>query len=127
MRLPGRRGCPEARIPWLRTLPGAINDPAGERYLDVFIEHGGLKPGHAVLEPGCGTGRMAKALTGFLSADGSYDGFDVVAKAIMKCEREIASGHPNFRFRHVDVRNRAYNRKGKLDPESFPFPYRDES
>jgi SAM-dependent methyltransferase len=107
-------------------LPGTTHHPAGERYLKVFIELGGLKPGHAVLEPGCGTGRMAKALTGFLG-DGTYDGFDVVAKAITTCEREIASGHPNFRFRHVDVRNRAYNRKGKLDPKSFAFPYRDET
>ena len=31
--------------------------------------------------------------------------------------------HPNFRFRHVDVLNRAYNPQGRLDPENFEFPY----
>ena len=66
----------------------------------------GLTPDEAVLEPGCGAGRIAEPLTRYLSEDGSYDGFDVVAEAIESCKRGIASRHPNFHFRHVDVFNR---------------------
>jgi SAM-dependent methyltransferase len=126
MRLPTGRRALDSRLPVGRTLPGAIHREAGERYLELFIELGGLKPDHAVLEPGCGTGRMARPLTGYLSAEGSYDGFDVVTEAIETCVNEIGSSHPNFRFQRVDVHNRVYNRSGSLDPESFAFPYRDE-
>jgi SAM-dependent methyltransferase len=82
-----------------------------------------LTPDQAVLEPGCGTGRMAEPLTRYLSASGSYEGFDVVAEAIEWCRQNIAPRHPNFRFRHVDVLNRAYNPKGTLNPTEFEFPY----
>jgi len=125
--LRGRRG-PQARLPGIRTtLPGTVYREAGERYLELFKELGGLEPDHAVLEPGCGTGRMAMPLTTYLSAEGSYDGFDVMAEVIEECVKEIGSTHPNFRFQHVDVHNRVYNRGGSLDPESFAFPYADES
>jgi SAM-dependent methyltransferase len=70
---------------------------------------------------------MAEPLARYLSEDGSYDGFDVVAEAIESCKKEIASRHPNFRFRHVDVFNRVYNPTGRLKPESFDFPYAEEA
>jgi SAM-dependent methyltransferase len=70
---------------------------------------------------------MAEPLTGYLSEAGSYDGFDVVPEAIEWCVENISSKHPNFRFRHVDVSNRAYNPQGSLDPRQFTFPYADES
>jgi SAM-dependent methyltransferase len=50
-----------------------------------------------------------------------------VAEAIESCKKEIESRHPNFRFRHVDVFNRAYNPTGRLKPESFDFPYAEEA
>jgi SAM-dependent methyltransferase len=84
---------------------------------------GDLTPDEAVLEPGCGAGRMAEPLAGYLSEEGSYDGFDIVADAIELCQRNIAPRHPNFRFRHVDVRNLAYNRDGRVSADEFEFPY----
>jgi SAM-dependent methyltransferase len=108
-------------------LPGMSNRQMGKAYVPVFVELGGLQPDHAVLEPGCGTGRMAAALTEFLSPDGSYDGFDVVAEAVDWCLANITPDHPNFRFRHVDVANPAYNPEGRLDPREFEFPYPDVS
>jgi SAM-dependent methyltransferase len=124
--LRGRRGV-QTRVPGLRTMPGTMYRAAGERYLKLFIELGHLQPDNAVLEPGCGTGRMARPLTGYLSAEGSYDGFDVVPDVVETCIKEIGSDHPNFRFQHVDVHNGDYNFKGSLDPTSFAFPYADES
>jgi SAM-dependent methyltransferase len=86
-----------------------------------------LTPDEAVLEPGCGAGRIAEPLSRYLSPTGSYDGFDVVPKTIEWCEKNIASKHPNFHFRHVDVFNRAYNPKGRLKPQEFEFPYPDQA
>lgn len=100
---------------------------AGEKYLQLFIELGGLEPDHAVLEPGCGSGRMAQPLTGYLSATGSYDGFDVMTEAVDTCVEAIGATHSNFHFRHVDIQNPVYNPCGKLHSESFSFPYADES
>jgi SAM-dependent methyltransferase len=108
-------------------LPGEQHRRVGELYLRLFVELGHLKRDDAVLEPGCGTGRMAEPLTGYLSAAGSYDGFDVVSDAIRWCVENISSHHPNFRFRHVDVFNRAYNPGGQVDPAALEFPYGDES
>ncbi len=125
--LRGRRGVGARATRKPRTLPGTVHRKAGRRYLELFIDLGGLRPDHAVMEPGCGTGRMARPLTGYLGAEGSYDGFDVMREAIDACVREIGREHPNFRFQHVDVHNSVYNRDGKLDPQSFRFPYGDES
>lgn len=110
-----------------RPLPGTQHRRVGELYLRLFVELGGLTRDAAVLEPGCGTGRMAEPLTGYLGDAGTYDGFDVVAKAARWCTEHISASHPNFRFQHVDVFNRAYNPKGRLDPSRFTFPYADES
>jgi SAM-dependent methyltransferase len=105
-------------------LPGTKNREHGELYLRKFRELADLSPEEAVLEPGCGTGRMAAPLTRYLTT-GSYDGFDVVREAIEWCQKNIV--HPNFTFRHVDVRNRMYNPHGRLDPARFKFPYRGGS
>jgi SAM-dependent methyltransferase len=106
-------------------LPGAKARFMGALFLKAFVDLAGLQPDDAVLEPGCGTGRMAEPLADFLELDGSYDGFDVVAEAVDWCRANISSEHPNFRFRHVDVLNPAYNPKGTLDPNTFTFPYAD--
>jgi SAM-dependent methyltransferase len=108
-------------------LPGTQHRRAGEVYRRLFVELGGLTPDEAVLEPGCGTGRMAEPLTSYLSEAGSYDGFDVIRKAVRVCSKQISAVHPNFRFQHVDVLNRLYNPKGRIDPAEFTFPYDDGS
>ena len=99
----------------------------GDLYLSLFIELADLKPHEAVLEPGCGTGRMAEPLAGYLDPGGTYDGFDIVRGAIDWCVENISSQHPNFSFRHVDVVNPEYNPKGSVAPSEFVFPYPDEA
>ena len=63
----------------------------------------GLKPSDKVLDVGCGNGKLGIVLTKYLTAEGSYDGFDIVATAINWCSENITPKCPNFRFRHADV------------------------
>lgn len=99
----------------------------GERYLRHFQTMAGLKPDHKVLDVGCGIGRMAYPLTGFLSEYGSYDGFDIVKSGIDWCNRHISREYPNFRFLHTSLYNQLYNTSTRIDAASFVFPYPDQA
>ena len=98
----------------------------GEEFLRLFREDG-LLPNHRVLDVGCGTGRMAMPLSGFLGPRGSYEGFDVSRPMIVWCRRAISRRFPAFRFTHADVSNSEYNPDGQIKPRDFAFPYRDDS
>jgi SAM-dependent methyltransferase len=70
---------------------------------------------------------MARPLTRYLDAEGSYEGFDVMAASIAWCREHITPRFPRFRFQHADVRNGFYNRIGTGSPEGYRFPYDDAS
>jgi SAM-dependent methyltransferase len=99
----------------------------GEEFFRYFRELGGLKADERVLDVGCGCGRMAIPLTRFLSARGSYEGFDIDAACIKWCRREITGRHPNFTFQLADIYNKLYNRKGRFQAHEFQFPYESGS
>jgi SAM-dependent methyltransferase len=96
----------------------------GDEFLGHFVALAGLQPHHAVLDVGCGIGRMARPLAGFLSREGSYDGFDVNRDGIGWCRRRYAR-HPNFRFQVADLYNRRYNPRGAHAASEYRFPYDD--
>jgi len=99
----------------------------GNEFLGYFKNQGGIRPDHHVLEVGCGVGRMAIPLTTYISKTGTYDGFDIVPEGIKWCSERITTRHPNFRFKHADIRNKMYNPNGRLTPATFQFPYSDET
>jgi SAM-dependent methyltransferase len=98
----------------------------GRTWVDTFIRVAGLQPGERVLDAGCGVGRMAVPLTGYLQG-GSYEGFDIVGSGIEWCQREITSRFPNFRFQHADVHNPEYNPGGTQRATEYRFPYPSKS
>jgi len=95
----------------------------GLEFCRLFTEYGGLTPEHHVLDVGCGIGRMAVPLTGYLAGGGDYHGFDIVKKGVEWCQANITPRHPNFHFLHSDVRNRFYNPHGVYEAASYRFPY----
>ncbi len=99
----------------------------GEHFLGHFRDLCGLKPDEVVLDVGCGVGRMAVPLTGYLSPKGRYEGFDIMLKNVNWCRRAIARRWPNFRFQHADIYNREYNPQGPVHCSQYRFPYPDRT
>ena len=95
----------------------------GDRFLEYFRDLASLTPHDAVLEIGCGIGRMARPLTAWLQPPGRYNGFDVVRASISWCQEQITPRHPHFRFHFIDVANSFYNPRGRLVGKDLRFPF----
>ncbi len=109
---------------WLRSLVGDGDfDTVGQRFLNHFRDLAALQPDGAVLDVGCGSGRLALPLTGYLTEPGSYHGFDLIRPAIRWCLRHVTRAFPHFRFTHADVRHTLYNPGGRWPARDYTFPY----
>ena len=86
---------------------------AGARFLDTAASRG-LQPHHRVLDLGCGVGRFAVALAGYLDERGSYVGIDIHKRSIRICQEYIGQKLDNFKFKRVRPVEAAKFR--------FPFP-----
>jgi SAM-dependent methyltransferase len=96
----------------------------GDEFLTHLVGLAGLQPEHRVLDVGCGIGRMARPLAGYLAPQGAYDGFDVNRRAIGWCRRRYRR-HANFTFRVADLYNRRYNPAGGQSAAEYRVPYDD--
>lgn len=96
----------------------------GDQFLKYFVELGGLNPANRVPDVGSGIGRMARPLTKYLTT-GSYEGIEIVPQGIDWCQRNISKRYPNFRFQLADVRNLAYNPRGRFEAAEYQFPFGD--
>jgi SAM-dependent methyltransferase len=124
--LVGRR---DPLTPPRRLLTGDYSEfrELGSEFRDAFVREGGLRADDAVLDVGCGPGRMAVPLTGFLSEHGRYDGFDLVRDEVRWCQEAITPRFPRFTFTRIDVRNPLYNPGGSIAASELRFPYGDGS
>ncbi|MDI6775821.1 MAG: class I SAM-dependent methyltransferase [Syntrophales bacterium] len=113
----------------LRDSVGNYKDfeATGIEFFNYFRKFCDLKPDEKILDVGCGCGRMAIPLTKYLDKKGSYEGFDIVSRAIDWCVKNISSNYPNFHFELSDVFNKSYNPKGKHKASEYKFPYENES
>lgn len=109
----------------LRDVGGGDFRAIGEHLAALLVRHG-LRPDDRLLDIGCGIGRVAIPLTRHLSANGGYEGVDVVKRWVRWCRRNITRRHPNFRFTHADIYNSHYNRSG-VAAATYRFPYADSS
>ena len=91
---------------------------------NTLVKECNLKPEQKVMEVGCGVGRTAVFLAGYLH-DENFFGWDVD-----KVSLDIARNLPlfkkkKFRFQHVDFLNDLYNKSG--GKVTFSFPAADHS
>jgi SAM-dependent methyltransferase len=81
----------------------------------------------AVLEIGCGLGRIAFPLRYVLSSRGTYDGFEICEPKVRFLTDRFTRMYPNFRFRWADIKNTYYNLHGTVNARSYDFEYGDAS
>ncbi len=122
LRDPSRRGDPWQSLH--NVGPGDFQD-SGAGLLRDLIHHAGLTPSDSVLDIGCGVGRVALPLAGFLDPNGRYIGFDVSRRAVKGCRERFAAIRPDFRFEWLDLRNGDYNAGGALAEIEARFPCDD--
>lgn len=92
---------------------------------DRLVTHCGLTTNSALLDIGCGFGRLAIGVLDRVGDIRAYQGVDVSAAAIAWCRRHIGRGHPSFRFTRLDVRNERYNPGGEAITRAFRLPLDD--
>lgn len=78
----------------------------------------------AVLDFGCGCGRLARQMMQQRAKPRRYVGFDLHPGMIGWCQQKLAERHPNFTFIHHDVDN-AYFNPGAGKPPLRPMPAGD--
>jgi SAM-dependent methyltransferase len=119
-----RRLVPPGR---LSLAVGGEFEAVGAELLGHLVSLCRLRPDDSVLDVGCGVGRLAVPLTGYLNARGRYEGFDVNLEFIDWCRRRISPRHPNFRFQHADLANGHFNAHGTLPAAQYRFPFSDST
>jgi len=87
----------------------------------------GLTPKSAVLEIGCGPGRLPIGIQAHLGSIEKYCAVDVHEPSIRWCKKYIEKKSPNFSFVHIEVSNERYNVEGKESQEETKLPFEDES
>ena len=98
----------------------------GKHQLKLLTTYADLKPENSVLDIGSGIGRTAFALKTYLNKNGQYEGFDVVKKGVVWCQKNISNEHANFNFKYVPLNNDLYFLTDKK-AEQFMFPYEANS
>lgn len=94
----------------------------GREMFDLLRDHCGLDSSSVVLDIGCGCGRIATPIAGYLK-DGVYHGVDIVKPMVDWCNENISTRAPRFHFHHADVSNTLYRAEGQpADSYTFPFP-----
>jgi len=97
----------------------------GEGFLDqVLCARAYLGVDAAVLDVGCGSGSLARALAAYLSPSGRYTGLEVNAGTVAWLQERYAP-LTNFSFHHADVYSAFYNPTGRFTEADYGFPFSD--
>jgi ubiquinone/menaquinone biosynthesis C-methylase UbiE len=95
----------------------------GRRMLADFEQLGVWREGDAVLDVGCGNGRLAIAVC---ERPGTYLGLEPIRECVDFCQAAFAPW-PHVRFVHFDVHNEAYNPQGAMFTRDVAFPAEAET
>jgi SAM-dependent methyltransferase len=120
-------GAEPGPLPWLvlHNFGGRDFYRSGQVILERVVKRLDLPRQAAVLDVGCGSGRTAWQLSGYLDAEGRYIGFDVSRAALRFARRLVGRRRPDFVFAHADLYNGDYNPRGRLRAGDYAFPCPD--
>ncbi len=115
----------------IRTWVGPFKDAnkfveSGRQTFHDIKTHTQVLPSHAVLDAGCGCGRIALHFLNYLDKTGKYHGFDISPQHINWCKENISKSFHNFCFIHIDVKKKLYNPTGKYQLKQIRLPYPDD-
>lgn len=99
----------------------------GQQFFSHFQKYCDFDKDSAVLDIGCGIGRMAVPFTNYLSPKGRYEGFDIVKVGIDWCTKNISSRFPNFTFKLIPLKNDLYRLDTDEKAAELQFPYESNS
>lgn len=94
---------------------------------DRLVAHLGCSASSALLDIGCGFGRLAIGVLDRIGEPARYCGVDVSEAAVAWCNRHVARAHPAFTFLRLDVRNERYNPGGAPLASTFRLPFDDDA
>jgi SAM-dependent methyltransferase len=124
-----RRGERPPMVPPRRDdYTGTVRDfiESGDDDVRRLKRFAGLTPTAAVLDVGSGMGRLGRAMTAYLDpAGGTYDGVEIVPRAVRWCQQEITTRYPHVRFHLAEVRNGEYQPDAELSAAEYRFPFPD--
>ncbi|WP_169458016.1 class I SAM-dependent methyltransferase [Ottowia thiooxydans] len=101
--------------------------PAVANHYSKIVTSGRLPEAAKILDLGCGFGRIAMALANRIGPAAQYVGLDPNVEGLAWAQRHIATRHPNFSFRRVDIKSLPYNPTGTVNGSEFRFPFEDAS
>jgi SAM-dependent methyltransferase len=87
----------------------------------------GVGPTSAVLDVGCGPGRITRPFMAYLVPPGRYVGLDVRETLVRELQATVGSARSNFEFIVADVQNEMYNPGGKHGASAYRFPFDGET
>lgn len=94
---------------------------SGRRNVRMLSKHAGLTESSRVLDVGCGPGRLLTGLLAEFGSVGAYFGVDVNRPVVDWAQENLADAERGIAFRHVDVPNERYNRKGRETSRVLPI------
>jgi len=97
---------------------------SGEKEAERLQQEFGLRKTMAVLDIGCGPGRLPIGILSTIGEIAAYRGVDVSETPIAWCNKHIENLYPTFQFTHLNVKNERYNPEGK---EAISLPFQDGS
>jgi SAM-dependent methyltransferase len=107
-------------------IGGAGFVAVGDQITTLLCTYASLGQKSRVLEIGCGCGRNAISLAGFLG-DGNYTGMDIEPVALEAARNNSLLRRKHFVFDLLDVLNDVFNPTGRYLATEYVLPYPDES
>lgn len=120
---PQRLVLPPVGLRWggPRYRDDAVYVNSGRSNVRMLSKAAGLSETGRVLDIGCGPGRLLTGLLAEYGTVGAYLGIDVNRPVVEWAKEHLASVERGIDFRHVDVPNERYNRKGKATSRALPI------